>query len=77
MTSWLLSFETTTTPKLNLEHNELSFESKRKKKNPLEQSHKTNDSNEIEFQLVLLLPRTTVKWPSKSLVTARYFFGPR
>ena len=32
MTSWLLSFETTTTPKLNLEHIELSFESKRKKK---------------------------------------------
>ena len=31
MTCWLLSFETTTTPKLNLEHIALSFESKLKK----------------------------------------------
>ena len=31
MTSWLLSFETTMTPKLNLEHIALSFESKHKK----------------------------------------------
>ena len=45
------------------------------KNSPLEQSHEANDSNEIEFQLVLLLPRTTVKWPRKSLVTARYIFG--
>ena len=45
------------------------------KNSPLEHSHKANDSNEIEFQLVPLLPRTTVTWPSKSLVTARYFFG--
>ena len=59
MTSWLLSFETTTTPKSNLEHIALSFESKQKN-NPLEQSHRANDSNETEFQLVLL-PRTTVK----------------
>ena len=31
MTSWLLSFETTMTPKLNLEHIALSFELKHKK----------------------------------------------
>lgn len=31
MTSWLLSFETTTPPKLNFEHIALSFESKRQK----------------------------------------------
>ena len=66
MTSWLLSFETTMTPKLNLEHIALSFEHKKttkktQKNGPLEQSHKANDSNEIEFQLVLLLLWTAVK----------------
>ena len=72
---WLLSFETTTTSKLNLERVALSFESKCKKKKPV-CLHKVNDSNEIEFQLILFLQRTTVKCPRKSLVTAHYFFGP-
>ena len=58
---WLLSFETTTTSKLNLERVALSFESKCKKK---------------PFQLVLFLQQTTVKCPRKSLVTAHYSFGP-
>ena len=43
MVSWLLSFETTTTSKLNLERIALSFESKGKR---TVRSHKT-DSNEV------------------------------
>jgi len=74
MISWLLSFQTMTTSKFNLERIALSFESKRKKKTV--RSHKANDSNEMEFQLVLFLPWTTLKCPRKSLVTARYIFMP-
>ena len=60
MISWLLSFETTTTSKLNLERIALSFESKRKR---TVRSHKANDLNHSEC-------------PRESLVTARDFFGP-